>query len=436
MSFGSWFKHTFVGDDATHDAQGNPTEADPSGGLGDGQHGHQGAARGSPRAGVAPSVSSYQLNGDPDYLRQIQQQASALGVDAGNNGNYFNQNAQDISGQANGLAQSGQGLAAQAAQMGQAQNDFFGEQAGNVRSRQAPTTTYGQQLGQQQNLSAAANAAQMGLAQQLQGYAAQPEGPSAAQAQLQQGTNQALASQLALARSGRGLGESATGLSQAGEQASGIVANQANQSAALRAQETQAYRQNQLNALGASGQALGAAQSGSLGLAGQNAQLGQFNTQTALQQQQANDAMASNLYGYGLQGQQLGLQGQQLGFTAQNQGIAQQLAAQQFGSGAQSQALAERATALGLNVSATQAQQQGMENYEQELSNLYGMDIGAQNANRQLNQQSSRDTVNGVLGAVSTLGSLAAASDRRMKRKIVDKGDELGAVYRALGGAA
>jgi hypothetical protein len=269
MSFGSWFKHTFVGDDATHDAQGNPTEADPSGGLGDGQHGHQGAARGSPRAGVAPSVSSYQLNGDPDYLRQIQQQASALGVDAGNNGNYFNQNAQDISGQANGLAQSGQGLAAQAAQMGQAQNDFFGEQAGNVRSRQAPTTTYGQQLGQQQNLSAAANAAQMGLAQQLQGYAAQPEGPSAAQAQLQQGTNQALASQLALARSGRGLGESATGLSQAGEQASGIVANQANQSAALRAQETQAYRQNQLNALGASGQALGAAQSGSLGLAGQ-----------------------------------------------------------------------------------------------------------------------------------------------------------------------
>jgi hypothetical protein len=58
--------------------------------------------------------------------------------------------------------------------------------------------------------------------------------------------------------------------------------------------------------------------------------------------------------------------------------------------------LAQRATALGLNVSATQAQQQGMENYEQELSNLYGMDIGAQNANRQLNQQSSRDTVNGV----------------------------------------
>ncbi len=69
------------------------------------------------------------------------------------------------------------------------------------------------------------------------------EGPSGAQAMLRQGTNEALGTQLALARSGRGMGESASGLGAAGRNAVTLQAGAANNAALLKAQESEAYAQ-------------------------------------------------------------------------------------------------------------------------------------------------------------------------------------------------
>lgn len=76
------------------------------------------------------------------------------------------------------------------------------------------------------------------------------QGPSAAQAQLQAGTNAAMGSQVALARSGRGFGggAAATGLAQ--QQLGQLGAANANQSAVLRAQEDAAWRGRQAANLG------------------------------------------------------------------------------------------------------------------------------------------------------------------------------------------
>lgn len=386
--------------------------------------------RGTPRAGVAPDQNNYALGGDPNFQGNFTGHNAYLGERAQG---YIDQNQlanQAIGSQGQGLSSQGVGLAAQAAQLGAQDASRFNGLASATDARAAPAASYGSQLYQQQGQNAQAGSRQMALATQLAALGGQPEGPSAAQAQLQAGTNQALGSQLALARSGRGMGESATGLSQAGEQASGTIAQAANQAAALRAQETQSYRQQQLADLNSSGQQLEQARTGSLGLAQQAAQLGQFDTQTALQQGQMNDAYSGQLYGYGLQGQQLGLQGQQAGLQSQNEGISQQLAAQGLSQQSQTQGLAQQAALQGLNLGAAQAEQQGGMNYENELSNIYGIDTGAHNAQRQLDQQNSMNWVNAGLGLAST--AAMAASDRRMKHNV--RLAELDDLYRALGG--
>jgi len=76
------------------------------------------------------------------------------------------------------------------------------------------------------------------------------EGPSAAQAQLRSGLNEAQQSNLAMARSGRGWGASAASLGQA--QTANAAAGQqaANESARLRAQENAAWRARQAANLG------------------------------------------------------------------------------------------------------------------------------------------------------------------------------------------
>lgn len=114
-----------------------------------------------------------------------------------------------------------------------------------------------------------------------------PEGPSAAQALLNKGTNQAIGTQLTLARSGRGMGESAAALDTAGRNAATLQTDAANNAAILRAQEAEAYaqrkdafqRNNDAAALGF-GQAAqgGYQQAGQSSLAGQ--QLG-YNIQNS-----------------------------------------------------------------------------------------------------------------------------------------------------------
>lgn len=155
-----------------------------------------------------------------------------------------------------------------------------------------------------------------GLQQQafggLYGMATAPQGPSAAQAQLQLGTNQAMANQLALARSGRGLGESASGLRAAGMQNAVIQQNAGNQAAMLRAQEDQAFRQRQLAAFGAAGGLAGQMRQGDLGM-------GQYITDSRLRAQGLNDQTALAYGNMQLNAQQAGA-GNALNFyNAQNQ---------------------------------------------------------------------------------------------------------------------
>jgi len=146
-------------------------------------------------------------------------------------------------------------------------------------------------LNQRTNDAAYFDNRQTGLANaNLIGNLEQSQGPSAAQAQLQNGTNQALSSQIALARSGRGFGGNGAAMNQAQGNLAGIQAAGANNAAGLRAQEDAAWRQRQAsNMLNANGQ--------------------------ILQSQGQNDAMVNNMVGYGQQawGQGAGIQQQGYG---------------------------------------------------------------------------------------------------------------------------
>src|SRR5690606_18004539 len=149
------------------------------------------------------------------------------------------------------------------------------------------------------------------------------EGPSAAQAQLQMGLNQAQQSNLALARSGSGFGESAQNFSQAIDANARMGQDAANQAAMLRAQENAQWRQRQAQNIGA---AAGIDQSA----AGQYGQQSQFRTTTEQQQQQQNAAdylaaltLGGQFRGQGataeLGAQQAGAQLQQAGLLAGGQ---------------------------------------------------------------------------------------------------------------------
>lgn len=166
------------------------------------------------------------------------------------------------------------------------------------------------------------------------------QGPSAAQAQLQNATNQSQMNNLAMARSGRGFGGSASAMRAAAEQNAAAGQQAGNQSAILRAQEDAAFRQRQAANLGA---AAGLQQAG----AGQFGQQQGMQAQTQLQQQQQNDQLMSSLYGQsaGLMGQggQLALQGAQGGAQLGQAAYGQQLGA--YGQAAQVGLGAEQAAA-------------------------------------------------------------------------------------------
>lgn len=143
------------------------------------------------------------------------------------------------------------------------------------------------------------------------------QGPSAAQAQLQGGTNLAMASQLALARSGRGFGGNAAAMGQAQGNMAGIQANQANQAAMLRAQEDAAWRQRQASNLG--------------NVAGFQGQQGQANLNAALQGQAQNDAAYAQSIGAGQAGYFNGVNAGMGGYGMAMQGVNTSLAGQGLG---------------------------------------------------------------------------------------------------------
>jgi hypothetical protein len=339
------------------------------------------AAYGTPRGGGQIDANNFNLGNDANYNANFQQ----------NQAGVANQ-GQSLSQLASGYGAQGQGLMA----------------AGNAAGqRGGPVTAYNPAVNQLQTGSQNAGQQQYGLANQLQTLAGAPQGPSAAQAQLNMGTDQALNSQLAMARSSSGFGESSGAMANAQQNAAGIQSNAANQAGMLRANEDQAFRARQLQALGMSGDALGQGRAADLALSGQQIGQGQFGTQTSLQQQQMNDALQQGLIGQGLQAQNMGLAGMAQGIGAQNQ--ANQLA-----------------------LEAARAQQQGTMGLEGTRADVYGMDQQAHDRTRELNQQNSQNWIGGVTGALGAIGSLAGLSDRRAKKNI--EHEDLSRVYRALGG--
>lgn len=128
----------------------------------------------------------------------------------------------------------------------------------------------------------------------LNNFANAPEGPSAAQAQLQAGTDMAARQQYGMARSQPGGGGAA--LRSAAFNAAGISGNAANEAATLRATETADHKRRQLEALNAAMGGAGAA----TGYAGQ--MRGQDQGFAATQAGQANyDANATNQFNQGQQ---------------------------------------------------------------------------------------------------------------------------------------
>lgn len=120
-------------------------------------------------------------------------------------------------------------------------------------------------------------------------------GPSQAEAQLRAGQDAAMRQQLALARSGRGLGGEATAMRNAAFNAADISAQTNQQAAQLRAQEEQAQLARQMQAL----QYVG----------GTDAAMGQFGLQQGLQGEMAqrglNDARSATLLQAQLGSQQM-----------------------------------------------------------------------------------------------------------------------------------
>jgi hypothetical protein len=149
--------------------------------------------------------------------------------------------------------------------------------------------------------------------QRFNDFADRAQGPSAAQAQLQAGTDMAARQQYGMARSQPGGGGAA--LRTAAFNAAGISGNAANSAAVLRAQEDQAYRAQQL-------QALGGAQQGAATSAGVAGQLrGADQSFATARAGQANyDAGAENAFNQGQQNVELQVGANNLNAAGQARG--------------------------------------------------------------------------------------------------------------------
>lgn len=198
------------------------------------------------------------------------------------------------------------------------------------------------------------------------------QGPSAAQAQLQQGTNQALSSQLALARSGRGFGGNAAAMGLAQGNAAGIQANQANAAAQLRAQEDAAWRQRQAGNL--------------TNMAGMQGQQSQANLGAAVQGRSQNDAMVQSMLGLGQNAYQYGGDMGMRGYGMGMEGIDRSLAGQ----------------ALTNNIRTQEMQ--GNTAYEEAKLRAWAAQQGYDLAQQQASDQKDAATISAVSSGVATYG--------------------------------
>lgn len=233
----------------------------------------------------------------------------------------------------------------------------------------------------------------------LNAFAKAPEGPSAAQAQLQAGVDAASRQQYGMARSQQGGGGSA--LRNAAFNAAGISGNAGNEAARLRAQETAAYKQQQLAALNAASGAAGALRQGTQSFAA--TQAGQANADAAL----AQDTSKTNL--------QAELQGRQ-------QNDATWLAATQTNAGYD---------AMRDNLAAQQ-QNSGVQ-YEQARAAGAGIASGNWGTQQQVDQQNTAAWI-GAGSAALGAGATMMKSDERSK-KLKEKESALSAALETVGNA-
>jgi hypothetical protein len=201
----------------------------------------------------------------------------------------------------------------------------------------------------------ASNADQQGMLSRINGFLDAPQGPSVAQAQLQQSQANNMADLIGAARSGRGgAGSQAQALREAQSAGSAIMSDTAGQAATLRAQEEDMIKNRQLNAIGLGGQMATAQRGQDLGYRGQDLAALQGDQATALgaRGQDLTGSMAN-------QGTQLGLEQLrgQLGLGARGQ----DLSALQGDQGTQAQLATARGQlslgARGQNLSALQGDQ-------------------------------------------------------------------------------
>lgn len=242
------------------------------------------------------AITNYGLGGAEAISGRSQQGQNAL-INAGNAG------AASITGATQAGTSGIMGAASGAGQSLSQMGSGALSQAAAAQGRAAPTANFsptGQTLGGVGT-----------VAQTLAGLEAQ-QGPSAAQAQLQSGLNAAQASNLALARSGRGWGGSASAMTQAAGANAAAGQQAANASASLRAQEDAAWRARQAQNLGAAG-GLG------LDIAGQQAGMTQFGADLALRGQALADQTGLGYTGLGIDAQQAAANAQLQGAIASGQ---------------------------------------------------------------------------------------------------------------------
>lgn len=291
----------------------------------------------------------------------------------------------------------------------------------NAQNRAAPQASYGTA----NQLQAEAERSATGLTQAptSNAYAAQLAGmntsaASGAQAQLQSGLNQSEASNLALARSGRGFGASSSALNQAvaANAAAGQQTN--NQAALLQAQADQAaiaQRSQNINAAMGSQNTQNAQTAQNLANAGQlQATIGnQYGTQALsqaqLQAQQTaeNDQLQAALTGQALGAQNNALQGYNtsagLGLTGMQSGANASLSGETLGMQGTQQAMGmygQGEQMAGLNMSAQQ---------QSDLARESGL-LTQQGINQGL-AVSNQAAINAGWGtALSTAGTIGAAT--------------------------
>lgn len=298
-----------------------------------------------------------------------------------------NRSAQ-MGGQAQtGLMSSAGALGANAATLQNAARADAGQQNNIGALGRAAQTTQGQQ----QNAAALGAAGQTGAAQQgnagaIRNFYQQGPGASQAEVQLRQGSEAAMASNLALARSGRGG-------ANAGAERQALFANAAQQQntnqsmALLRAKEADDFRNRQLQAMGLETGALGTARGQDIaGLSAQTQALGQARGQDI---------------------QALGTQGQMLG-QARGQSL---------------QALGQQTAALGQQASALQGAG-GLANQQQQIGAQTALGVSGQQLQQGAQNDAFSTNMQGIAAQRAAAGDQSALTAAGLGNQAIGQGQQ------------